>query len=366
MPIITLPAPFRGQFRLRPDTVAWTHLAGDRYLIVYQQEDQGRVYAQVVRYRGVEAPTMGRARIVRPALERPLPLRVVGFGTKAVVFTFDSGRIDAQFLTIDADDAIVEGAVTPLIADAFASLDEPGGPHLVKLDATHLRCFTNNAIRTRHAVHNLTVDPVAERIVVASSDANHPLSTVTVRAIPGSANFYEAYAHDDVKVARIIDGQGRTLTSYDTTNATSAIFGVPLSATRVVKVLTGSDGTKLRLVDNGGPASPPVACSPHALANLREVLPLDNGFLLAIGEQASGLSAMLLWWTGWCSPTTDMAGGLPLAMTPASDGATGFAYFSDAKRYHPSYHQIDDATFLYWFILNNALGFKVISRPISE
>lgn len=391
MTILTLPAPLAGRFQLRPDTVAWTHLAGDRFLIVFQQEDASRVYAQVVRYPKSLSPTTvddatmtvdsgptvdrqhgldtGRARLVRQTLARPVPLRVVGFGDKAVVLYFDSGRIDAQFLAIDAADAIAEGTVTPLLADVFAALDEPGGPYLAKLDATHLRCFTNNAIRTRHAVHVLTVDPAAETIAVASTDANHPLDTVTVRPIPGSTGFYEAYAHDDGKVARIIDGQGRTIASHDTTSATSAIFGTPVTATRVVSVQAGSDGTKLRLVEDGAQASQPVTCTANALANPREVLPLDNGFLMAVGETATGLSCMVLWSSaGWCSPETDRPGGLALATAPASDAGLGdgFVYFSAANRYHPSYHRLDDATFLYWFILDNRLGFKVISRPDLE
>lgn len=101
-----------GVFNLTSDRFDWTALTDDKFLVVYQQNNPARLYAQVVNFNGTNAPGFGDAFLINSEnVSDMAPIAVaVDQSRVLIIFLREAFDNDTDFgvflIQIDANDAI--------------------------------------------------------------------------------------------------------------------------------------------------------------------------------------------------------------------------------------------------------------------
>lgn len=365
------PVPVSGGTMSITDSRAhWTHLGGDKYLIVYQQTSPNHIFAQVVNYNGVStAPTLGPARLIRQSVTTtPATIRVYGAGSgKAVVFyhTTGTGIVETQFISIDGSDNITEGTVTTLLTGAPSSTSLF---NVFKLSDTTLRLvYQLGASSSITYVQNMTVAASTETLTLGTAtqlNVNN-FNYCFYRPIPGTTNYFESVIFSTFSAVSIIDPAGQTVSTIDA-SAWNYKTVYPASTSRFFFAQSGSTYARLYAIDNNVWPANPVNCATVGMPNVSNVLPLDEHHAMAVYEGGAGLSAMVLRLLssgiGDASPATNKANGLALKL-----GGLGTLSYWNSRMFYP--HQRDASTYVYWFMTGSGvgtkIGYKTIYQPAS-
>lgn len=399
MAVLTIPFPSQGgTVTLTPDTVAWTHLGDNRFMVIYKQDTPSYHLAQIVTYNGLSAPTLGPACHIR-ANYLTGHYRVFKVSAdKAVVFWINpTSGIEYQFLTFDASGTIVPSPVSttkPVTTTVYVYIDG----NTIDLTQITDTIFSLSYYADGHyfyGAHNLTVDPSAETVTKSTvsgqsynfSNGSYDVTTgnLATRRIPGTEDFLQTfgykYSTNNYHYFRILSPTGVTLAMVNSAFS-HAVFDVnyvhllhPLSASRFVAVRVIGTTEFIAAAPSPAAFSSLFRVTTNLLTNaydyaVNNVIPLDGDHFLVVAPGDSTIAAMVFRFLAAemadCSVPTDIPGGLLLDLGGITGGMQHFGSFNQFHRVRqPAWHKMDDGTILFWFIWNNQLCYTVIHQPLT-
>lgn len=364
-----------GSFNITNDNSSWCHLDGNRFLIVFGQQNPNHWYAQVVTYNGpTTPPTTGEARIIWQNMAvRPSYVRALAFdGGNSVLVLYGVGNgansaIHQQWLTIDPlTDEISEGSVMRVALAVTPGTSASASFKAVKLSETRLRLSYNDS-STSNYLCTPTVE-IGGAIEIGSTTNYTGAGFLTAWSpVPNTTDMIEwlSLGSSNLIALRVLDNAGEVVTDISGTLGSGAAPSAQrIAASAGRAFISLSNGVNLQTITSNALNQPIQTGGGTISGGLDIFCALDDNHVLGIrtGPVAQSTAyarvfRILSDGVAEVSAPTSMEGGLPLNMGTL-DGIKG--WYNTSNRYHEGLHSYDVNTKILWFTTNNQIGYKVL------
>lgn len=384
--------------------ISWSPLGADKYIVTYRQDNPWAIDVRTVTYNGPStSPTVGpvcKAITNWDSITNPNTGHQGYFPGRTRVYTNDAGTV-ALLLVFNLW-PLSGGAAHDLIAGQFVDIASDG----TATPSGNLIWDVVGAGKPFNSAKNILVDKLSDTKFYYNFEdfsgkgwegvftVNWSSKTITTgtpteiapsagwlynwTAIPGTTNYLLYSQPNGTESLRVIDANGGTVTTYDTTDwdqigggpDNSKFYSTVPVDTSTLMWVNRWNGMVMRRIVNGVPQGERfVQCTNRVEMNFRVAIPLNKHNIMALhtpGDSEINMMVLRLLsdGIGGCSTATHKSGGLRLNKS----GVGGVYQLGYEPFYMPMYHKRDANTVLFFFGTGGGtssyqLAYKVINQP---